>query len=115
MTQLQLQRLKQHNLAQHKVGAVTALRHTLTPRLASSNATGSKVRLTRQWSSVSLPWMTKKRVVVAGSSTTYHSVGLARAACQRTSIKVKKVKSGSGGDGCEQFKRTSANVTKQAC
>lgn len=36
-----------------------ALKVTLTPREGSSKTTGSKVRLTFQWSRVSLPWMMK--------------------------------------------------------
>ena len=51
---------------------------TLTPSEASSKTTGSNVRLTFQWSSVSLPWMMKYRVCDMGSSATYHSVGFCR-------------------------------------
>ena len=48
---------------------------TLMPRAASSQGTGSKVRLTLQWSRLSLPWMTKKRVWEEGSSAMNHSAG----------------------------------------
>ena len=47
---------------------------TLRPRAGSSKTTGSKVRLMRQWSMLSLPWMVKKRVCASTSSATYQQL-----------------------------------------